>query len=247
MNNERRVENLSGFNQKYISNYLFSAVEYNDIDEVEKALEAGADVTIKINGDTPLHAAVRVNSPRIIRLLLEYGADSNVKNEDGDTPLHAAVRVESPRIITLLLEYGADRNVKNDDGESALDLADKVCDDCATVMREYFYTNENIQRREEQKRAFEEQKRASNERRRAEKYEAMRRELDESKNLRYLKAKLEELGEGVKNETYYRLAGEYDDMQRAIRDKYRGGKRKYRKTRKGRKTSKKTRKGKRRA
>jgi hypothetical protein len=239
MNNERRVENLSGFNQKYISNYLFSAVEYNDSNEVEKALEAGADVTMTINGDTPLHAAVRVNSPRIIRLLLEYGADSNVKNEDGDTPLHAAVRVNSPRIITLLLDYGADMNAENKDGESALQLAYGLCDDCATVMDEYFLTNENIQRREEQKRA-------SNERRRAEQNAAMRKELAESNKLSYLKDKIEDFSY-VKNERYYKLKAEYEKLQRAIRDKYRGGKRKYKKTRKSHKASKKTRKGKRRA
>ena len=207
MNNERKVPNLSGFNSEQINNYLFAAIEYKDIAEVRKSLEAGADVTSTENGDTPLHAAVRVKSPRIIRLLLDYGADIDTENEDG---------------------------------ESALHLAYKECDVCATLMDEYFLTNDNIQRREEQKRAY-------MERDRAQKDEAMRREISGNKNLSYLKAKLEELGEGVKNETYYRLAGKYDDMLRAIRAKYGGGKRKSKKTRKARKASKKTRKGKRRA
>jgi len=207
MNNERRVQNLSGFNQNYISNYLFSAVENNDSNEVEKALEAGADVTITINGDTPLHAAVRVNSPRI---------------------------------ITLLLDYGADMNAENKDGESALQLAETLCNDCATVMDEYFLTNENIQRREEQKRA-------SNERRRAEQNAAMLSEISGNKALRAFKDYLLGRAKGEKNAEYYELAGQYDDMLRAIRAKYSGGNRKSRKTRKAHKASKKTRKGKRRA
>ena len=206
MNNERKVNNLSGFNSDQINSYLFSAINYKDIPEVRKALEAGADVT---------------------------------SVENGDTPLHAAVRVKSPRIITLLLEYGADMNAENEAYESALQLAYQVCDNCARVMDEYFLTNENIQRREEQKRA-------SNERRRAEQNAAMRKELAENKNLSYLKDKIEDFSY-VKNERYYELVSQYDKLQRAIRAKYSGGKRKYRKTRKSHKASKKTRKGKRRA
>ncbi len=38
--------------------------------------------------DTLLHAAVRYASPRMVQLLLSYGFDPNVQNEQGETPLH---------------------------------------------------------------------------------------------------------------------------------------------------------------
>jgi len=46
--------------------------------------EGGANVKhTNVHGDTPLHDAVRRNNDVIVRRLLQYGADPNMKNDKG--------------------------------------------------------------------------------------------------------------------------------------------------------------------
>ncbi|CAF4434480.1 unnamed protein product [Rotaria magnacalcarata] len=53
----------------------------------------------------------------MIRLLVKYGADLNVRDEDGQTPLFYAANSGNISCLTLLLELGADRSIVNNDGE----------------------------------------------------------------------------------------------------------------------------------
>ena len=56
---------------------------------------------------TPLHHAVRKNRPRIVRLLLELGADPNARDATGATALTTASEVGAdPAITTALLDAG---------------------------------------------------------------------------------------------------------------------------------------------
>ena len=59
---------------------------------------------------------------KIVKLLLEMGANTNIKNHSGDTPLHIAARYEMEYIVMLLLHYNADVNLKNNRNETAMDL-----------------------------------------------------------------------------------------------------------------------------
>lgn len=66
---------------------------------------------------------------RIVQLLLENGADPNLKDIIGYTALMRACIVSSNiEIIKLLLEYGADPNLKNNDGWTALMMACRFLD-----------------------------------------------------------------------------------------------------------------------
>lgn len=62
-----------------------------------------------------------------ISLLLDLGADVNIKTKYGDTALHGAVNValviKSGRVVKMLLDAGADVHAKNNRGESPLDYA----------------------------------------------------------------------------------------------------------------------------
>ena len=51
-----------------------------------------------------------------MKLLLDAGADKEVKDEDGWTPLHVAARKGHTDIVKLLLDAGADKDVKDKDG-----------------------------------------------------------------------------------------------------------------------------------
>jgi len=68
-------------------------------------------------------AAVSMRSPRIVRLLIDYGADINMIDSDGDTPLYRAASQGSLEIVKALLNAGADVDVKNDMGLKAASVA----------------------------------------------------------------------------------------------------------------------------
>lgn len=71
--------------------------------------------------------AAMVASKDVARLLLEYGADPNWRDERGNTPIHCVIRsriVGDPaQFVEVLVESGADLSLRNLDGRTALDEA----------------------------------------------------------------------------------------------------------------------------
>src|SRR5436190_7951472 len=89
-------------------------------------IESGAKVNTKTGiyidgpGDvTPLHDAA-VDSPRVVKLLLEHGANVPARTTNGKTPLHYAVMRVNAESVRLLLAAGADPNAKDNDGRTPL-------------------------------------------------------------------------------------------------------------------------------
>lgn len=73
--------------------------------------------------DNPLYLAVfRQSHSKIIKSLLKYGADINIKNQSGISSLHCAVYKDNEEIVKLLLENGADVNVRDNEGATPLHL-----------------------------------------------------------------------------------------------------------------------------
>jgi ankyrin repeat protein len=72
-------------------------------------------------GSTPLMFAALFGDTSSVHLLLDQGADPNVRNEAGATALLWAV--DDPEKVRLLLEHGADANARSDDGLTAVLLA----------------------------------------------------------------------------------------------------------------------------
>jgi ankyrin repeat protein len=54
------------------------------------------------NGYTPLHDAVMANNAAAAKILLEYGADKNIKGKDGLTPLEKAIKENKTELIKIL-------------------------------------------------------------------------------------------------------------------------------------------------
>jgi len=77
----------------------------------------------KIEGDDPLHTAVRAGRMGPVQMLIANGENVNKKNKDGQTPLHLSARNESVKIAELLISRGANVNAKDNEGETPLHLA----------------------------------------------------------------------------------------------------------------------------
>ena len=104
--------------------FLGRAVKTNNIQEVTRLIELGADVNMQDKyGDILLHWAVYENTKEITQLLLTAGAVINKQNNYGYTPLHFAATRSLYKTIQLLLDAGADVNKQNEDGDTPLHLA----------------------------------------------------------------------------------------------------------------------------
>jgi ankyrin repeat protein len=89
---------------------------------LDRAIHAGLNNFRAITRTTPtLHRAIF--HPKVVKLLLDKGADVNVAQKDGATALHAAASEGHTETVKLLLDRGADVNAENDSRETPLHLA----------------------------------------------------------------------------------------------------------------------------
>ena len=92
---------------------------------LRKRLEQSADPNERFRNSTLLHWACQEGHLKIVRLLIEFGAEVNVSDEEGFTPLVIAAGAGYNSIVRELLKAGADANARvhgNSDG-TALHLA----------------------------------------------------------------------------------------------------------------------------
>jgi ankyrin repeat protein len=73
-------------------------------------LRNGADINGNKNSPSSLYKAVEYNHAYIVRLLLAWRANANIKDDNGNTPLHITT---SATIARFLIEHGADVNAYN--------------------------------------------------------------------------------------------------------------------------------------
>lgn len=71
----------------------------------------------------PLHAAVEAGKPEAVKLLLDSGANPNIRGKYEYTPLFLASLSNQLAIVKLLIERGADVNAKSKYNETPLILA----------------------------------------------------------------------------------------------------------------------------
>jgi ankyrin repeat protein len=79
-----------------------------DVTSARILIERGAEIHIRnIEGDTPLHQAIRWGEIELVRLFLKHGANPNLPNYYSRTPTNLALLFDLPEIAELLSEYGA--------------------------------------------------------------------------------------------------------------------------------------------
>lgn len=113
------------------------ACYFGHYDVAEYLVKAGAPLnSASHNGlkATPLHSATSAGHVRIVKLLLESGADPNVREQSGFTALHAAAQNGDVDMIRALLFAGADLTLKSDDGKTSLDIAIDAGHERATLL-----------------------------------------------------------------------------------------------------------------
>lgn len=114
-----------------ISLYTLRGADYAHPDTVEyKVVEralvpAFDDLTLEEqnNRDTPLLEAAFHGDPKVIALLLQYGAKVNAEDMFGENALHKAVFFSGKDAVALLIAHGADVKHKDHFGKTALHVA----------------------------------------------------------------------------------------------------------------------------
>lgn len=114
-------------NEEYSGDLPLCMVVSNvDLPAVKLLLEYGATVHMKADSETPLEWAFlwfAKENYAICKLLLDEGADPNVRDQEGQTPQHKAFARSSLNIIRLLLHHGGDIKAVTSDGRTILHCA----------------------------------------------------------------------------------------------------------------------------
>jgi ankyrin repeat protein len=93
-----------------IESKVTEAVLHSDVAAMKHAIKDGANLNELENGMTPLLWAIFRGDIDAVRLLLESGADPNLRSSAGDSPLwHAEDDFGLTEIARLLKSYGAQK------------------------------------------------------------------------------------------------------------------------------------------
>ena len=103
---------------------LHAAVTMGRQDAVEEYLSQGIDVNERATyGWTPLLMATAQGYPKLVRCMLDYGANPDIPNLNGITPLMYAARYGNIEIAKSLVDFGAAINQQDVFGDTALAVA----------------------------------------------------------------------------------------------------------------------------
>ncbi len=102
---------------------LHMAVIEGNLQAVRQHIASGSDLDEKepSGGSSPLITAAVFGKTEIALVLIEAGADVNIKNNEGSTPLHTAAFFCRTEIVEALLANGADKKIINNAGATALE------------------------------------------------------------------------------------------------------------------------------
>ncbi|XP_034949607.1 putative ankyrin repeat protein RF_0381 [Chelonus insularis] len=115
---------------------IYKAIINGHYEAVQDLLKLGVSPDFKISSHSQkekneqiLHNAVRSGEIKIVRLLLENGANVNLRNENGITPIINAAWKNNLGMIKLLLKYGADVTNADSSGRTVLHFTIMGCID----------------------------------------------------------------------------------------------------------------------
>ncbi len=86
---------------------------------LEALLEAGLSPDAQVQGQALLLLAVEDSRLRDVEILLEAGANTDVRDAEGNTPLIRATLLENEDMMKMLIKAGASVDAQNHQGEKA--------------------------------------------------------------------------------------------------------------------------------
>ncbi|AQN68690.1 ankyrin repeat protein [Saudi moumouvirus] len=93
---------------------------------IKELVKVGMNLNINCGGLVPLGLAIEGNNKKIVKFLIEKGANINATDENGNTILMQAYKYSNSEkyldIVQLLLNKGADITIKNKSGKTFFDL-----------------------------------------------------------------------------------------------------------------------------
>jgi ankyrin repeat protein len=111
--NKLDIETELGESEKNAKD-LHEAVKNGDITKVEQILSLGKEnIDIDLTneyGETALHLAAGIGNEKIVKLLIDNGADINL-NLCKQAPLHRAITCSNEAVVKVLLDEGAEANL----------------------------------------------------------------------------------------------------------------------------------------
>jgi len=99
---------------------------FGHYETAEYLIKAGASINCSSRNAlnaAPIQSAASAGHVKIVMLLLNNGADPNVRNRDGCTPLHVAAQNGDMQMLRSLLFNGGDLTIRAKDGKMPVDLA----------------------------------------------------------------------------------------------------------------------------
>jgi len=133
---EDKITHFLGYTTSDGDNLLHTGVMNGDIDILKYLISATLTYNCKefLNeknkeGDSPLHVAIKTPNKFMTRVLLEAGANPNIKNIEGNSAVHLALIQADSTILTQLLTISRTNphlNVANNEGLFPFHLAVKT-------------------------------------------------------------------------------------------------------------------------
>ncbi|XP_035664679.1 protein fem-1 homolog A-like [Branchiostoma floridae] len=99
--------------------YLLNAAEKGSLQDVKKALKAGADIDFdhvyseSVSSGTALYNASRMGHVDVVKLLLRKGASVAKRVKTSFAPLHAAAYEGRTEVVDLLVQHGATVDIRD--------------------------------------------------------------------------------------------------------------------------------------
>jgi ankyrin repeat protein len=108
------------------NNLLFNGSASGDLEQVKKALAAGAHIDARDTfGRTALHLASEAGDVAVVAHLIAAGADIEARDDEGETPLFGASTSGRSAVVAQLIAAGANIQAKDRWNKTPLERANE--------------------------------------------------------------------------------------------------------------------------
>jgi len=103
------LDNGADINARFSESLIEAAIDANNEETLRLLLSRGTNPNeeMKLLKITPLHQCAIYNRPKMVPILVEFGAKVDAKNMDGDEPLDLAARNDEAEVVQELIKAGA--------------------------------------------------------------------------------------------------------------------------------------------